>query len=124
MRERWARAAVEELDAALDWIETNHGIDRAARVAGEIAAAVERVARNPSSYAWVGSVYPALAGFGRDFRRVVVQQTRHVVFVRITGSREEVGVLAVRGPGQLPPTDSALASRGADPSGPEERPPA
>lgn len=110
-RERWARDAVAELDLALTWLELHRGVDEAARAAFDIAAAVERAAKNPRAYPWVGSVYPELSVLGRDVRRVIARRSRHTIFFRVTSDGDGVQILAVRGAGQLPPAARVMTAR-------------
>ena len=102
-RERWTRDAAADLSAALSWIEENRGLESAARVALDVADAVERAGNRPGAYPWVGSVHPRLTRVRRDVRRALTRTSRHAVFFRYIAETDELVVLAVRGPGQNPP---------------------
>jgi plasmid stabilization system protein ParE len=81
----------------------------ASRVAVDIASAARRAARTPDSFPWVGGVYDQLDAVPRSVRRVLTRSGRHILYFRHQPDTDEVIILAVRGPGQLPPTPVELS---------------
>ena len=89
-------------------MEGNRGSEYAARLALEIAEASRRAALHPGLYAWVGSIHASLQALPHEWRRVLTRSRRHVLYYRLIQEGTQIEILAVRGAGQLPPSEADL----------------
>lgn len=106
----WSAPALQETESLVEWLRVEHRPKIAARVATDVAGAVQRAAATPEAFAWVGSVYPELAGLPATWRRVLTRTRRHSIFYRYVADQDYVEILAVRSAGQLPPVMTTLTT--------------